>query len=86
MPRRSDRETGKLKLLLVFLFAQGWRISDALRLQWSDIDLGEALVHYHIAKTDDRLTMPLHLRVLDVHGGRPPSMCYDDHAMAPRCR
>jgi integrase len=64
---------GKLKLLLVFLFAQGWRISDALRLQWADIDLGEALVRYHIAKTDDRLTMPLHLLVLDVLRREPPA-------------
>lgn len=37
---------GKLRLLLVFLFAQGWRISDTLRLTWQGIDLAEATVRY----------------------------------------
>ena len=50
---------GKLKLLLVFLFTQGWRISDALRLQWTDIDLNAATVRYRISKTDECMTMPL---------------------------
>ena len=57
---------GKLKLLLVFLFTQGWRISDALRLQWQDIDLNEGAVRYHVSKTDEWLTMPLNLTVLDM--------------------
>jgi integrase len=55
---------GKLKLLLVFLFLQGWRISDALRLTWNDIDAGEATVRYRIAKTDQWLTMPLNIAML----------------------
>jgi integrase len=50
---------GKLKLLLVFLFLQGWRISDALRLRWQDINLRETNVQYHVSKTDDWLTVPL---------------------------
>jgi integrase len=57
---------GKLKLLLVFLFAQGWRISDALRLQWQDINFAEAKVRYHVFKTDEWLTPPLNLAVLDM--------------------
>jgi integrase len=57
---------GKMRLLLVFLFAQGWRISDTLRLTWQDIDLAEATVRYHVSKTDQRLTMPLHLAVLNM--------------------
>jgi integrase len=57
---------GKLKLLLVFLFFQGWRISDTLRLRWQDINLSEATVKYHITKTDEWLEMPLHLTVLDM--------------------
>jgi integrase len=65
---------GKLRLLLAFLFAQGWRISDTLRLQWADIDLRQALVQYHITKTDDRLTMPLHLLVLDLLRREPPGL------------
>jgi integrase len=57
---------GKIKLLLVFLFSQGWRISDTLRLRWQDINLSEATVLYHITKTDEWITMPLHLTVLDM--------------------
>ena len=57
---------GKLKLLLIFLFSQGWRISDALRLQWQDINFTEATVHYRISKTDECMTMPLNLTVLDM--------------------
>jgi integrase len=56
---------GKLKLLLVFLFSQGWRISDALRLQWQDINFAEAKVRYHIAKTDEWRETPLHLTTLN---------------------
>lgn len=55
---------GKMKLLIVFLFSQGWRISDALYLKWQDIDFNEAAVRYHISKTDEWKTMPLHLTVL----------------------
>ena len=50
---------GKLKLLLVFLFSQGWRISDALRLQWQDINFAESKVRYHIAKTDEWRETPI---------------------------
>jgi integrase len=57
---------GKLKLLLVFLFAQGWRISDTLRLQWQDINSSDATVRYRISKTDECMTMPLNLTVLDM--------------------
>jgi integrase len=57
---------GKLKLLLVFLFAQGWRISDTLRLQWAEIDLTEATVWYRISKTDEAMLMPLNLIVLNM--------------------
>jgi integrase len=67
---------GKLKLLLVFLFSQGWRISDALRLRWQDIDLSEATVQYHISKTDDWQTMPLHLAVLDMLRAEGPGVGY----------
>jgi integrase len=42
---------GKMRLLLVFLFAQGWRVSDTLRLTWQDIDLAQATVRYHVSKT-----------------------------------
>jgi integrase len=62
---------GKMRLLLVFLFAQGWRISDTLRLTWQDIDLSRETVRYHITKTDQRLTMPLHPSVLKMMRDAP---------------
>ena len=62
---------GKLKLLLVFLFTQGWRISDTLRLQWADLDLAEATVWYRISKTDEAMSMPLNLVVLDMLRAQP---------------
>lgn len=61
-----DGAEGQMKALLVFLFCQGWRISDVLDLQWKDIDFNGATVKYHVSKTDEWLTMPLHLRVLDM--------------------
>jgi integrase len=65
---------GKLKLLLVFLFLQGWRISDALRLRWQDINLRETNVQYHVSKTDDWLTVPLHTTVLDMFRNEAPGI------------
>lgn len=56
--------TGEMRLLLVWLFYQGWRISDVLRLQWAHINTGAAIVRYRISKTDDWRDMPLHPRVL----------------------
>ena len=40
----------------------------------ADIDLRQALDQYHITKTDDRLTMPLHLLVLDLLRREPPGL------------
>jgi integrase len=57
---------GKLKLLLVFLFAQGWRISGALRLQWQDINFAEAKVRHHVFKTDEWREIPLHITTLNM--------------------
>lgn len=51
---------GETRSLLVFLFRQGWRISDALRLAWEDIDFVTGTLRYRIAKTDDALTVPMH--------------------------
>lgn len=51
---------GNMKLILTWLFCQGWRISDTLRLQWQHIDLKAGTVRYHITKTDQWHVMPLH--------------------------
>ena len=42
-----DAATGDLKFLLVFLFSQGWRIGDTLRLTWRDVDLDAGLLPLH---------------------------------------
>jgi integrase len=55
---------GKLKTLLVFLFCQGWRVTDTLRLRWQDLNLAEGTVRYHVSKTDEWRTMPLHASVI----------------------
>jgi len=55
---------GEMKVLLVWLFHQGWRVSDVLRLQWKDIDIPAAQVKYHISKTDDWRIMPLHPKTI----------------------
>jgi integrase len=65
---------GDLKLLLIFLFAQGWRISDTLRLTWADLDLVSGTVAYRITKTDEWLTVPLSEAVREALRDRPPQV------------
>lgn len=55
---------GEMHVLLVWLFHQGWRISDVLRLKWEDIDLRDGFVRHHIRKTDDYRVTPLHERTM----------------------
>lgn len=50
---------GELRLLLIFLFGQGTRITDTLRLDWRDIDLDAAIFRVHVSKTQTTLTLPL---------------------------
>jgi integrase len=53
----------------MFLFTQGWRIGDTLWLTWQDINFTEATVCYRISKTDESMTMPLNLTVLNMLRG-----------------
>ena len=46
--------------LLVWLFLQGTRISDTLRLQWTDLDLAGRTVSVTVSKTGRVETFPLH--------------------------
>jgi hypothetical protein len=66
-----DAATGDLRLLLIFLFHQGWRIGDTLRLTWRDIDLDAGLVTYRISKTNDCLNSPLADAVIEAFRARP---------------
>jgi integrase len=48
-----------LKLLLIWLFHQGNRISEALSVNWDDIDLGAATVRLYVSKIDTWRTVGL---------------------------
>jgi integrase len=75
--RKDDAEklleaaTGDLRLLLIFLFHQGWRIGDTLRLIRRDLDLDAGMVTYHISKTDECLEVPLADAVIEAFKARP---------------
>lgn len=55
---------GDLRTAIVFLFCQGWRVSDMLRMVWQNVDLNEGTVRYRIGKTDKWRIKPLHADVL----------------------
>lgn len=59
-----------LRLLLVWLFRQGDRISDALRVSWIELDLSAATVRMRIGKTDRWRTAPLHHELVAMLGNR----------------
>jgi integrase len=50
---------GEVRKLLLFLFRQGTRITDTLRLDWRHIDLKTRAFQIHVSKTDEWLTLPL---------------------------
>ena len=55
---------GAKRLLVTWLFCQGTRISDTLRVKWDDIDLEAGTVRVTISKTDTVRVFPLHHEVL----------------------
>lgn len=55
---------GQKRLFIIWLFCQGSRISDALRVDWTDLDLERRVVKMHVHKTDSHMTFPLHDDVL----------------------
>jgi integrase len=57
---------GDLADLLLWLFRQGWRVTDSISLTWERIDLKRGLAVYHVAKTDEWLTAPLHQAVIEM--------------------
>ncbi|HYM30788.1 MAG TPA: tyrosine-type recombinase/integrase [Candidatus Cybelea sp.] len=50
---------GKKRLLLAWLFHQGTRITDALRLDVTHLDLGGRNVRHRVGKTDEWRTAPI---------------------------
>lgn len=55
----ATRDEPERHLLILWLFRQGDRISDVLRVRYEDCDFKTRVVHRHIAKTDTYATMPL---------------------------
>jgi integrase len=53
-------EPGPKRLLVTWLFYQGTRISDTLRVKWDDIDIEAGTVRIHVSKTDTVRVFPLH--------------------------
>lgn len=51
---------GPKRLLVTWLFYQGTRISDTLRVKWNDIDPDAGTVRIHISKTDTVRVFPIH--------------------------
>jgi integrase len=56
----ANADDPDLKLLLIWLFHQGNRISEALSVAWDDIDLPAATVRIYIKKIDQWRTVTLH--------------------------
>lgn len=61
-----DATEGKKRLLLLWLFTMGDRISDTLRITWDNIDLKQGTVSYRMSKTQQDRVTPLdeELRIL----------------------
>lgn len=57
--------TGLERVFLLLLFKHGWRISEALALQWTHIDVKNQNVRRRISKDDEWKTMPLQREVLE---------------------
>ena len=57
-----------LHRLLLWLFRQGDRISDALRVEWANIDLRAGTVEMRIGKTDEWRTADLHWELVALLG------------------
>ena len=63
---------GPRRLLLVWLFRMGTRITDTLQLHWEDnVNLMRQTVHLHIGKADQWTELPLHPEVFEVLAAVP---------------
>jgi len=55
-----EAAAGAERALLVFLFYQGWRITETLRLDWAGVDLRARTARSFISKSGRWKTVPLH--------------------------
>ena len=59
-----DTAEGEWKLLILFAYFTGARLSDCCRMQWDGVDLVGETLTYMQAKTGAKVTAPLHLDLL----------------------
>jgi len=60
-----------LRPLMIFLFSTGARLSEALYLDWRDVDLKAGRVAFHETKNGESRGVPLHPRALAALGALP---------------
>ena len=60
-----DQAEGEWKLLILFAYFTGARLSDCCRMQWDGVDLAEETLTYTQTKTGTKLTVPLHPELLE---------------------
>jgi integrase len=68
----ANAEDPDLKLLLIWLFHQGNRISEALSVEWEHLDLPAATLRVYIAKIDEWRLVDLDPAVVVALGNVPP--------------
>jgi len=68
---RLQTQARKKRLLVAWLFAHGNRISDPLRLDWSQIDLGQRTYLLYVAKGKKWRTKPLDDGILPLLANEP---------------
>ncbi len=71
MARARGTQRKKL-LLLLWLFRQGSRISDALQVRGERIDMRRRVVSIRVGKTDEWIEAPLHDEVWEMLANEPP--------------
>lgn len=74
-PEEADRLVGAssphLRPLVIFLFATGARLSEALYLDWHDVDLSRAHVVFRDTKNGEDRGVPLHPRAVAALANQP---------------
>jgi integrase len=59
-----DTAEGEWKMLILFAYFTGARLSDCCRIAWADVDMGEEKLKFTQAKTGEKVTVPLHSDLL----------------------
>lgn len=73
---RAAARQRKKRLLLLWLFRQGTRISDTLRTETEHLDMVRRTVRFRVGKTDRWLELPLHDDLWELLANDPPAKGY----------